>query len=74
MVYYMLKQGYSLQYTQIPPHGMPCKDIFLTTKKSIYFNLRGTDFLPFFCRQGKKNVPSAPVSEQDTGDAEFNTT
>lgn len=23
-------------YTQIPAHGMPCKDIFLTIKKSIY--------------------------------------
>lgn len=52
-------------YTQIPAHGMPCKDIFLTIKKSIYFNLRETDFLPFFCRAGKKIAPSAPVSKQE---------
>lgn len=60
-------------YTQIPAPGMPCKDIFLTIKKVHLLDLRGTDFLSS-AKKAKKNVPSAPASEQDIGNAEFNTT
>lgn len=52
---------------------MPCKDIFLNMKKSIYFNLKQIFYLSS-AEQAKKIAPSAPVAKEDTGVAELNTT
>lgn len=65
MLYYMLKQGYSLQYTHnsSPRHAMQ-RHLF-HHKKSIYFDLRGTDFLLSFWRAGKR-MPLLPLSQNRT--------
>jgi len=73
---FRLKQEHSLQYThpfQPVPHRGKTRHLS-HCKKTTFFYLEGTDYLPYSGRAGKKKCPCCQsVSEQDRGDAEFNT-